>query len=87
MTSGPIGTLKAGCTSRLDVTAREDVSRVRNRNALLVLGIARRSVAGIFGRWRRQRRNRRQSTLQDFYDTMKRFHMREAWQKLRPSPK
>jgi len=79
--------IESGLHQRLDVTAREDVSRVRNRNVLLVLGIARRSVAGIFGRWRRQRRNRRQSTLQDFYDTMKRFHMREAWQKLRPSPK
>lgn len=31
----------------LDVTAREDGSRVKNRNSLLILGIARRTAIGI----------------------------------------
>lgn len=37
----------------LDVTAREDGSRVRDRNSLLILGIARRSVIGIKKGWER----------------------------------
>ena len=79
--------IESGLHQRLDVTAREDASRVRNRNALLVLGIARRGVMGVFRSWRSQQRNQRQSTLQDFYDTMKRFHCRQAWQKLRARQK
>jgi len=75
--------IESGLHQRLDVTAREDASRVRHRNALLVLGIVRRGVMGPFRAWKRQRRSQRQSTLQDFYDTMKRFHCRQAWQKLR----
>ena len=49
--------IEAGLHQRLDVTAREDASRVRNRNALLVLGIVRRNIMGTFRIWRRQRRN------------------------------
>jgi predicted transposase YbfD/YdcC len=78
--------IEAGLHQRLDVTAREDASRVRNRNALLVLGIVRRSIMGTFRSWRSQQRNQRQSTLQDFYDTMKKFHGRHAWQKIKPVP-
>jgi hypothetical protein len=78
--------IEAGLHQRLDVTAREDASRVRNRNALLVLGIVRRSIMGTFRCWRSQQRNQRQSTLQDFYDTMKKFHGRHAWQNITSRP-
>lgn len=54
----------------LDVTAREDGSRVKNRNSLLILGIARRSVIGIKETWKQSRKNKRQSTMVDFYDAM-----------------
>lgn len=74
--------IESGLHQRLDVTAREDASRVRNRNALLVLGLARRSMRGIFRDWRRRRRNQRQSTLKDFYDAMRKFDQREGWRKL-----
>lgn len=74
--------IESGLHQRLDVTAKEDASRVRNRNALLVLGLARRSMMGIFRDWRRRRENQRQSTLKDFYDAMKKFNQREGWQKL-----
>jgi predicted transposase YbfD/YdcC len=76
-----------GCLhQRLDVTAREDASRVRNRNSLLVLGILRRSVMGIYEAWKRRRKNQRQSTLKDFHDAMNAFNHRQAFTKLNPRP-
>jgi predicted transposase YbfD/YdcC len=39
--------IEGGLHQRLDVTAGEDSSRVRNRNALLVLGIVRRSTIAL----------------------------------------
>jgi hypothetical protein len=75
-----------GCLhQRLDVSAGEDSSRVRNRNSLLVLGILRRSVMGIYEQWRRKRKNKRQSTFKDFYDSMNAFNHRQAFTKLSSS--
>jgi len=74
--------IESGLHQRLDVTAREDASRVRNRNSLLVLGIVRRSIMGIFRDWRRRRKNQRQSTLKDFHDSMGAFNQRQAFAKL-----
>ena len=79
--------IEGGLHQRLDVTAREDASRVRNRNRLLVLGIMRRSKMGIFRDWRRGRANQRQSTLSDVYDAMNQFNCRQGWQKLHLRPK
>jgi predicted transposase YbfD/YdcC len=76
--------IEGGLHQRLDVTAREDASRVRNRNAILVLGILRRSMIGHFYRWRRKKKNKRQSTLQDFYDANNAFNNRLAFQSLKP---
>lgn len=76
--------IEGGLHQRLDVTAREDASRVRNRNAILVLGILRRSMIGHFSRWRRKRKNKRQSTLQDFYDANNAFNNRLAFRSLNP---
>lgn len=64
---------------RLDVTAKEDASRVRNRNSLLVLGRVRRAMLSIHAAWRSGRKNKRQSTLKDFYDEMNRHQHRAAW--------
>ena len=77
--------IESGLHQRLDVTAREDASRVRNRNSLLVLGIVRRSMMGLYFDWKRKRTNQRQSTLNDFYDAMNKFNNRQAWKKLNPS--
>lgn len=68
---------------RLDVTAREDSSRVRHRNSLRVLGLARRTMLAFHDVWRAGRKNKRQSTLQDFYDEMTRHQHRAAWQLLK----
>ncbi len=74
--------IESGLHQRLDVTAKEDASRMRNRNALLVLGLARRSMMGILRDGRRRRKNQRQSTLSDFYGAMKKFNQCEGWRKL-----
>jgi len=68
---------------RLDVSAKEDSSRVRNRNALQVLGMARRSMMGIYQTWQSARKNKRQSTLADFYDAMSAHNNRGDWQKVK----
>lgn len=74
--------IEGGLHQRLDVTAGEDSSRVRNRNAIKVLGILRRSTIGIYYQWRRRRKNKRQSTLKDFHDAMNKFNNRKAFAKI-----
>ena len=76
--------IEGGLHQRLDVTAREDSSRVRHRNAILILGILRRSIMGLYYDWRRRRKNQRQSTLRDFYDAMNAFNHRLAFSQLQP---
>ncbi len=56
-----------------------DASRVRNRNAILVLGVLRRSAVGIFCHWRRHRKNLWQSTFKDGHDAMNPFNYRLAF--------
>jgi hypothetical protein len=72
--------IEGGLHQGLDVSA----SRVSNRNALQVLGMARRSMMGIYRDWRERRKNKRQSTLVDFYDAMSGHNHRGAWQKVKP---
>lgn len=71
--------IEGGLHQRLDVSGGEDSSRVRNRNAILVLGILRRSAMGIYYHWKRRRKNLRQSTFKDFHDAMNRFNHRLAF--------
>ena len=71
--------IEGGLHQRLDVSAGEDASRVRNRNAILVLGMLRRCAVGVFYDWRRKRKNQRQSTFKDFHDAMNRFNHRLAF--------
>lgn len=79
--------IEGGLHQRLDVTAREDASRVRNRNSLLVLGMLRRTTMGIYDDWRRRRKNQRQSTLKDFHDKMGAFNQQLAFDLLTPRPR
>lgn len=80
-------TIEGGLHQRLDVTAREDASRVRHPNSLLVLGLLRRSIHGIDEDWKRRRKNKRQSTLKDFHDAMNAFNHRQAFTKLDSTPR
>jgi predicted transposase YbfD/YdcC len=71
--------IESGLHQRLDVSGGEDSSRVRNRNAILVLGMMRRSVMGLYYSWKRGRKSQRQSTFKDFHDAMNRFNHRLAF--------
>ena len=71
--------IEGGLHQRLDVSGGEDSSRVRNRNSILVLGILRRSVMGFYYRWKKRRKNLRQSTFKDFHDAMNKFNNRLAF--------
>ncbi|MGI8604082.1 MAG: hypothetical protein ACR2OZ_13970, partial [Verrucomicrobiales bacterium] len=71
--------IEAGLHQRLDVTAREDHSRVRNRTSLLALGMARRTVMGLYYRWRQKQQGARHSTLADFHDAMRNHRLTKAW--------
>ena len=79
--------IEGGLHQRLDVTAREDASRARNRNSLLVLGMLRPTSMGIHDDWRRRRKNKRQSTLMDFHDNMSALNQRQAFDLLIPRPR
>ena len=72
-------TIEAGLHQRLDVSAREDHSRVRNRNSILALGMVRRSVMGFYYHWRRKQKRARHSTLADFHDSMRNHNRTKAW--------
>ena len=71
--------IENGLHQRLDVTAQEDQSRVRNRNAVRVLGMFRRLGISLFLHWRGQHRKRAKSTLRDFHDAMSLNHQRHAF--------
>jgi hypothetical protein len=81
--------IENGLHQRLDVTAQEDQSRVRNRNAVHVLAIFRRLGISLFMHWRAQSRKRAKPTLRDFHDAMALQHQRGAFQfvsTLNPQP-
>jgi hypothetical protein len=71
--------IENGLHQRLDVTAQEDKSRVRNRNAVRVLGMFRRLGISLFMHWRGQHPKRASSTLRDFHDAMSLNHQRPAF--------
>lgn len=74
--------IEGGLHQRLDVTAQEDASRVRNRNALRILGTLRRSIDGLYTSWREPRKKKRDSQLRDFYDKMSKNNQLEAYRKI-----
>lgn len=70
--------VEAGLHQRLDASANEDRCRVRNRNAVWVLGIFRRLSVSLFAEWRSRDPKRRWATLTDFHATMGEEHGRYA---------
>jgi hypothetical protein len=71
--------IENGLHQRLDVTAQEDQSRVRHRNAVRLLGLFRRLGISLFMHWRAQSPKRAKTTLRDFHDTMSLDHQRHAF--------
>ena len=62
--------IETGLHLRLDVTAGEDRSRVRNRTSALNLAVIRRAMVSVAIYWMKRCRRPRQATLSGFYDFM-----------------
>ncbi|MDD4308723.1 MAG: hypothetical protein PHU53_07970 [Thermoplasmata archaeon] len=62
--------IENGLHLRLDVTAGEDRSRVRNPTSALNLAMIRRATISLAVHWIQRCRNKRQATLRGFYDFM-----------------
>ncbi len=71
--------VEAGLHQRLDVSADEDRSRVRQRNAVWVLGMFRRIGISLFMHWRGQNPKWAKATLVDFHEEMSLEHQRRAF--------
>jgi hypothetical protein len=71
--------IETGLHQRLDVSANEDRSRVRHRNAAWILSMFRRLGVGLFMHWRDQAPKRAKSTLPDFHEEMRLDHHRRAF--------
>jgi len=62
--------IETGLHLRLDVTAGEDRSRVRNRTSALNLAMIRRTVVSVAVCWIKKCPNPRKATLSGFFDHM-----------------
>jgi hypothetical protein len=71
--------IEAGLHQRLDMSADEDRSRVRQRNAVWVLGMFRRIAVSLFMHWRAQNLKQAKATLPDFHEEMGLEHQRRAF--------
>jgi hypothetical protein len=71
--------VEAGLHQRLDVSADEDRSRVRHRNAAWVLAMFRRLGVSLFMHWREQTPKRAKATLPDFHEEMGLENQRRAF--------
>lgn len=71
--------VEAGLHQRLDISADEDRSRVRDRNACWTLSLFRRIGISLFMHWRAQNLKRAKATLADFHEEMGLEHQRRAF--------
>ena len=71
--------IENGLHLRLDVTAGEDRSRVRHPRAALNLAMIRRATISVAIHWIQRCPNKRQATLQGFYDKMAAKNARKAF--------
>jgi len=62
--------IENGTHQRLDVTLNEDRCRVRNANALWILGMLRRLVISLYTHWRARHRKPQHQSLTDFQAAM-----------------
>lgn len=70
--------IENGTHQRLDVSLNDDRCRVRNPNALLVLGMIRRLVISLFMEWRAKHSKPQHQSLTDFQSAMGEDNMRKA---------
>lgn len=62
--------VEGGLHQRLDASTNEDQCRVRNRNAIWVLGMFRRLAVSLFSEWRHRDPKRKYATMTDFQSDM-----------------
>lgn len=63
--------IENGLHQRLDVTALEDLCRVRKRNAVWILGMFRRLAVSLYCEWRsRNSHKAKYASLMDFFHVM-----------------
>lgn len=62
--------IENGTHQRLDVSLNDDRCRVRNTNALWILGMLRRSVISLFMHWRARHSKPEHQSLTDFQAAM-----------------
>jgi hypothetical protein len=70
--------IEGGLHQRLDASTNEDNSRVRNRNAVWVLGMFRRLAVSLFAEWRSRDNRRERKTMPDFQAEMSAEHFAPA---------
>jgi len=70
--------VEAGLHQRLDASTNEDQCRVRDRNAVWVLGMFRRLAVSLFAEWRSRDTHRKHATMTDFQSAMGAEHAAPA---------
>jgi predicted transposase YbfD/YdcC len=70
--------VEGGLHQRLDASLNEDQCRVRNRNAVWVLGMFRRLAVSLFAEWRSRDAKRKRATMTDYQSNMAAEHATPA---------
>jgi hypothetical protein len=71
--------IENGLHQRLDISADEDRSRVRDRNAIWVMGMLRRFSISLMMEWKSRAPSRKHKSQRDFYEEMSRDYQRKAF--------
>ena len=71
--------IESGLHQRLDCSAYEDKSRVRNFNSAWNLGMFRRLATSLAIHWMQRQPNPREATLTSFFDAMRANNARKAF--------
>ena len=70
--------VEGGLNQRLDASTNEDQCRVRNRNAVWVLGMFRRLAVSLFAEWRSRNPKRQSASMTDFQSDLGAEHAAPA---------
>ena len=70
--------IEGGLHQRLDASTNEDQCRVRNRNAVWVLGMFRRLAVSLFAEWRSRHPKRKSASMTDFQSELGAEHAAPA---------
>jgi hypothetical protein len=71
--------IEAAVHQRLDASAKEDLSRVRNVNAIWVLGMFRRLGISIYAEWRSKSEKRSRASLNTYHNEMSLNNQNQAF--------